>query len=166
MFDLDGTLVEADDATIERLAESLGFLRRVFPNADLIHLARRIFSVGNLLANQLVSVVETLHLNRVLYRLNDRLRLLRGVRPPGAFAAVPGSTEMLRWLARRYRLGIVTSRPREEAFSFLNQYGLTPLFRSVVTRDDVRRLSAEPNGDAVGGPPVRRTARAVRHGRG
>ena len=88
----------------------------------------------NFLANQFVSTIETLHLNRVLYRMNDRLRLLRGVRPPDAFVAVPGSTEMLRWLARRYRLGIVTSRPREEAFSFLNQYGLASLFRSVVTR--------------------------------
>jgi len=144
LFDLDGTLVEADDSTIERLAGSLSFLRRVFRNVDLIHLARRLFLISNFLANQFVSLVETLRLNRVLYRMNDRLRLLRGVRPPNAFVAVPGSTEMLRWLARRYRLGIVTSRPREETFFFLNQYGLASLFRSVVTRDDVRRLKPDP----------------------
>ena len=144
VFDLDGTLVETDDSTIERLAGSFRFLRRVLPNVDLIHLARRLLVISNFLANQFVSMVETLRLNWVLYRMNDRLRRLRGVRPPSGFVAVPGSTEMIRWLARRYSLGIVTSRPREEAFAFLNQYGLAPLFRSVVTRDDVRRLKPDP----------------------
>ncbi len=144
VFDLDGTLVEADDSAIEGLAGALKFLRRVFPNADLIRLARQLFLISNFLTNQFVSIVGMLRLNQVLYRYNDRLRGLRGVCPPEAFVAVPGSTEMLHWLGRRYRLGIVTSRPREEAFSFLNQYGLASLFRSVITRDDVRRLKPDP----------------------
>ena len=144
LFDLDGTLIETNDLLIERLAQWLSPLRRVLPNVNLVRMARRIFMLANLLANRLVTLLELLRLNHLLYRMDDRLRALRGVRSQNEYLAVPGSIEMLRWLAKRYRLAVVTSRPRGEALVFLSQYGLVPLFRGIVTRDDVARLKPHP----------------------
>jgi HAD superfamily hydrolase (TIGR01549 family) len=80
----------------------------------------------------------------MLFRLNDALHRWRGIRKPESFVAVRGSPEMLRELAGRYRLAIVTSRNRYEAHDFLAQYDLDGLFYAVITRDDVRRLKPHP----------------------
>ena len=62
--------------------------------------------------------------------------------------------EMLRELAGRYRLAIITSRSRREADAFLAQYDLTDLFYAIITRDDVTRLKPHPM-------PVRAAARKL-----
>ena len=58
---------------------------------------------------------------------------------------VDGSVEMLRDLDRQgLKLGVVTSRSREDAAAYLAQQGLGDLFWVVITRDDVRRLKPHP----------------------
>ena len=51
---------------------------------------------------------------------------------------------MLRVLAERYPLAVVTSRSQREAAAFLAQYGLSDLFHVIITRDNVRRLKPHP----------------------
>ena len=55
---------------------------------------------------------------------------------------------MLKRLAKRYRLGIVTGRPREEALAALAYQGADPsLFEVVITRDEVEpALKPDPAG--------------------
>ena len=58
---------------------------------------------------------------------------------------VNGSMEMLRDLdLQGFKLGVVTSRSREDASAFLAQQGLGDLIWVVITRDDVRRLKPHP----------------------
>jgi len=42
----------------------------------------------------------------------------------------------LSWFAQRYRLGIVTGRPRKDALVFLERFRIAHLFGAVVTMDD------------------------------
>jgi HAD superfamily hydrolase (TIGR01549 family) len=144
LFDLDGTLIEPDDTGVERLAQRLGPVRRLFPDVNLVRLARRLFLISHVIISGLVTLLEVLRAEKLLARLHEPLRQAQGIRAPGQFVPVPGSVEMLRWLSRRYRLGIVTTRSRAEAHAFLAQYGLTPLFRSVITRDDLPLLRPHP----------------------
>jgi len=44
--------------------------------------------------------------------------------------------EMLRRMAQRYKLGVVTGRPRSDAMTFLGEQGIADLFGSIVTMDD------------------------------
>ena len=46
------------------------------------------------------------------------------------------SREQLVATAKRYRLGIVTGRPAADARAFLERFGISDLFESVVTRED------------------------------
>lgn len=47
-----------------------------------------------------------------------------------------GALDVVRALARRLPLAIVTGRPRADALRFLDRAGLTPLFRAVVCMED------------------------------
>lgn len=47
-------------------------------------------------------------------------------------------TKILKTLARRYKLGLVTGRPRKDTEAFLKRFGLRGLFGGVVTMDDAR----------------------------
>jgi HAD superfamily hydrolase (TIGR01549 family) len=154
LFDLDGTLIETDDALVKQWAGRLRFLQRWVPQARLERAVRRLLMASETPVNGFVTLLDRLHLDGLLFKLSSRLRRLRGIRAPENFVAVTGSIEMLRVLAQHYPLAVVTSRSREEAAAFLNQYGLDGLFRAVVTRDDSWRLKPHPM-------PVRSAARQL-----
>jgi HAD superfamily hydrolase (TIGR01509 family) len=87
--------------------------------------------------------------------MDDRFRRWRGIARPEHFTAVAGSVETLRSLAQRgLMLGLVTSRSRKDAETYVAQYGLDGLFRTVVTSDDVKRLKPHPM-------PVKRAAQEL-----
>ncbi len=144
LFDLDGTLIETDDQTVAALAHRLHFLGALASSDRRMHLARRALMSSETPVNRLVTLLDWLGLDSALFRLNDAFHRWRGIRKPDRFVAVSGSPEMLRELAGRYRLAVVTSRPRYEALAFLAQYDLAGLFSAVITRDDVRRLKPHP----------------------
>jgi len=144
LFDLDGTLIETDDQIVANLANRLHFLHRLLPGQDATHLVRRWLMFTEVFANGFVTLLDRLRLDGWLFRLNERLHRMRAIRRSDDFLAVAGSPEILHSLAERYALGIVTSRNRQETAIFLHQYGLTDLFKAVVTRDDVGRLKPHP----------------------
>jgi HAD superfamily hydrolase (TIGR01549 family) len=144
LFDLDGTLIETDDQIVDLVARRFRFLERLLPSNRRMDLARRWLMTSEILVNGLITLLDRLGLDGLLFRMDYRFRRWRGIREPENFVAVAGSSEMLHKLARRLPLAIVTSRSREEATAFLSQYQLDCLFAAVVTRDDVKRLKPHP----------------------
>lgn len=53
---------------------------------------------------------------------------------------------ILRQLRRRYRLAIVTGRPKRDAEMALNRFGMANLFDQVITADDVKIGKPDPEG--------------------
>ncbi len=144
LFDLDGTLIETYDAVVENLARRLRIFGRLTPEAERRRLARRWLMSGEVVVNGFVTLLDRLHLDGLLFRMNDALHRWRGIRTVEQFVAVTNSPEMLRVLAGRYRLAIVTSRNETEAQTFLAQYGLQDLVSAVVTRSNSSRLKPHP----------------------
>ncbi len=144
LLDLDGTLIETDDLAVAALAARLRFLGRLASEQMRLRWARRWLMSSEEWINGLITTLDRLRLDGLLFRLNDALHRLRGIRTPENFVAVAGSPEALKALAEHYRLAVVTSRSRREANAFLAQYGLTDLFLAVITRNDVRRLKPHP----------------------
>jgi len=144
LFDLDGTLIETDDDMVARLARRLRFLGKLMPEAQRQRTARRWLMGSEGLVNSLITLLDRLNLDGLLFRLNDTFHRWCGMRDPQNFVAVTGSIEVIRALSERYRLAAVTSRNRREAEAFLMQYDLYNLFHAVITRDDVRRLKPHP----------------------
>ncbi len=135
LFDLDGTLIDTDDQAMMRLQKRLHFLK-----GQAHHLARRLVMWSEGPTNALVTFFDVLGLDSWLFTLNQRL----GWKDDDGFHVIPGVIPVLEFLAHHYTLGIVSTRSREAALSFLNQYDLTRLFSILVTREDTQRLKPHP----------------------
>ncbi len=143
LFDLDGTLIETDDEAVAAIARRLRLFKWV-PEDERLRLARRWLMRSESSVNGLITFLDTLQLDGVLFRLSDALHRWKGHRKADNFLAVAGTVETVHELASRYRLGVVTSRNKHEALEFLSQYGLSALFSAVITRTDTPRLKPHP----------------------
>jgi HAD superfamily hydrolase (TIGR01549 family) len=143
-FDLDGTLIDTDDAALEALAGRLERWWWAFPGDDPRPLLRRVILAAEGPVNALISLLDMVGLDDNLLSISDRLRRVRGSRAEGRFSAVPGVPEMIRALHPSYRLGVVTTRSRADTLAFLRQFGLDTLLAVAATRDDTDRLKPHP----------------------
>lgn len=154
LFDLDGTLIESDDRWVAKLAGKLEPLARLSRRWDAATLARALVMAIETPTNYLLSAMERLGLGSGLFGLTDRLRRARGLATRGVSATVQGSQGLLEALAPRFKLAVVTTRARPEAFAFLAGSRLDGFFPVVVTRQDVMRMKPHPE-------PVRTAAKRL-----
>ncbi|HIC89084.1 MAG TPA: AI-2E family transporter, partial [Anaerolineae bacterium] len=151
LFDLDGTLIETDDALVDRWARRLSWLLRLIPGANPTHVARRLIMWCEGPVSFLLSVLDRLHLGDRFFAFSKQLQELAGYTEPPHFRPVDGALSTLRALDGRYRLGLVTTRDQEAVEAFLTQYDLSHVFDAIVTRDRNPRLKPHP-------APVRQAA--------
>jgi HAD superfamily hydrolase (TIGR01509 family) len=145
-FDLDGTLMDTDDQSVERLAHRLRFLGP----ARSHRLARRIVMMSETPMNSVATALDMVGVDPLAFALQ---RLLRGGAPYD-FRMVAGVRPLLDHLAARYPLAVVSTRSRGAALAFLAQHALGDHFREVVTQESTRRLKPHPE-------PIRFAAAAL-----
>lgn len=143
-FDLDGTLIDTDDAFLESLAGRLERWSKLFRGADPRSLLRRAVLAAERPVNAVVTLLDVVGLDDNVFSIGDRLRRLRGLRVQGKFVPVDGVLETLQQLRRSYDLGVVTTRSRADAQAFIAQCGLGGLLQVVTTREDTKRLKPHP----------------------
>lgn len=143
-FDLDGTLMDTDDAFLDSVAGRLERFSGLFPEGDPRPLLRRAMLAAEGPVNRMVSVLDMVGLDDNLFSIGDRLRRIRGLRVQGRFVPVEGAVEMIHSLCGSYRLGIVTTRSRNDALAFVRQFDLEGSFNVVATREDTQRLKPHP----------------------
>jgi predicted PurR-regulated permease PerM/phosphoglycolate phosphatase-like HAD superfamily hydrolase len=151
LFDLDGTLVETDDRTVEALTRRLQAARWILPGRDPGRAARRLAATYERLTGYVLGVLDRVGLDDELLGLGDRLRQISGMHRLDTLRAVDGVGEMLYELSRHYALGIVTTRSHREAQAFLAQQGWADLVQVIAGRDDTWRIKPHPD-------PVRHAA--------
>ena len=135
-FDLDGTLMDTDDQTVERLAQRLRFLGA----ARARRLARRIVMAGETPMNYAITAVDMVGLDAVLFGVR---RMLSGHTLP-TFRLIEGVKPLLAHLAERATLAVVSTRSAEDAAEFLRQHDLTDFFKLSVTQATTKRLKPHP----------------------
>jgi HAD superfamily hydrolase (TIGR01509 family) len=141
LFDLDGTLIDTDDATIATLARGLQLLA---PGRDVHRLARRIVMGLESPANAFLTLLDILSLDDNMFSLSDGLHRMLGHRTAANFRPVPGVIRALPRLRERYRLAVVTTRGRGDAGVFLAEYNLLGHFAVVTTHESTFRLKPHP----------------------
>ncbi len=154
LFDLDGTLAETDEEYLRRLVRLTWPVRFIFGRASPARVLRRWMIASEGLASFLITVPDRLGIDRPLAALTDHMAQWRGLGRPGRFRVVTGVPEMLAHLAPRYPLAVVSSRDRRSTLAFLDQWGLRPQFREVLTALSAPRMKPNP-------APVIAAARAL-----
>ena len=140
-FDLDGTLIDTDDVSVERLAGCLTPLL----GSRAARFARWLLMQSETPGNFLVTLLDKLGLDVPLITFTDRLRRRRGVYPAEDFRLIDGVEELLQSLHGRYRLAIVTTRSRYHIEHFLLKFpSVGPLFETTVGLQDTEWLKPHP----------------------
>lgn len=143
-FDLDGTLLDTDDAFQNALARRLERFRWLFPRRDPRSLLRRAMLAAEGPVNHAVTLLDAVGLDDDFFAIGERLRRVRGLRTRDQFMPMEGAVETIHSLHRSYGLGIITTRSRKHAWAFLRQFGLEAVFAVVSTREDTWRLKPHP----------------------
>lgn len=144
LFDLDGTLIETDDRAVQHLAQRLAFLRPLLPQGDAQQAARRLIMWSHDWVHGWLVWLDRLALDGFSQRLAQRLGLLNDNLAGHAPAPVAGTTALLRQLAGRYRLGIVSTRRVKEVLVYLEQEQLRDVIEVVVGSDTTPRIKPHP----------------------
>jgi HAD superfamily hydrolase (TIGR01509 family) len=145
-FDLDGTLMDTDDQVVERIADRLGLLG----SKTARDVSRQMVMKSETWINAMVTLLDIVGLDPWVFAL--RRRLSRQVKP--TFRLIAGIKPMLHALSKRGALAVVSTRSKEDAETFLDQHGLAPLFKLVVTQESTKRLKPHP-------APIRYAAHAL-----
>jgi len=148
LFDIDGTLADSDEQMVDTIGQRLSRLGWRAPHQA----ARRLVMAFETPVNCTITLLDRLGLGQRLAR-RERREQTAGAQAR-RFRLVPGVPTMLRELASRYPLAIVTTRGRPDTEAFLAQSGLAPHFRAIITRGSTRRLKPDPG-------PVRRAAEVL-----
>ncbi len=135
-FDLDGTLMDTDDQTVERLAQRLRFLG----DERARRLARRIVMAGETPMNYAVTAVDMVGLDAVLFGVRRMLH----AHTTSTFRLIEGVKPLLVRLVERATLAVVSTRSSEDATEFLRQHDLADFFKLVVTQATTKRLKPHP----------------------
>jgi HAD superfamily hydrolase (TIGR01509 family) len=137
-FDLDGTLMDTDDQTVDSLTHHLRF----FGISSAKRLARFLVMKSETPLNFAVTVVDMLGLDTLVFKLRQKLNRHQ-VKP--TFRIIEGVKTMLECLHSRATLVVVTTRTHDDAMAFLKQHGLEGLFKLVVSQETTKRLKPHPD---------------------
>lgn len=141
-FDLDGTLLDTDDAYVELVVARLRPLRRLFPARVAARWARRLILAAEAPANLLMGLPDRMGLDDWLGPLlagkvrREELTL--------RFRLVSGVETTLRKLHGHYPLALVSAREAEPLEALLDAFELRPFFRCVAAARTVRRTKPDP----------------------
>jgi HAD superfamily hydrolase (TIGR01509 family) len=131
-FDVDGTLSDTDDVMVAQLSELLKPFHMLLPGKNLTRVARSMVMEAEVPANFLYGVTDLIGLDDELFALKDWIvRLSKKETRP--FQLVPGTTEMLETLSKRYPLSVVSARDTRTTMVFLDQFNLVPYFKCIAT---------------------------------
>jgi phosphoglycolate phosphatase len=145
LFDVDGTIRDTDDEVVHKVG---GVLRRIGAGERADRLARSAVMALESPVQVILALADRVHLDGPINHALDYLA------PHGPTELVPGAGEVIRALAGRYRMGIVSAGPRRAVERFVAEHELGGLMEVVITGQSYRRTKPHPE-------PVAGAARAL-----
>jgi len=144
LFDIDGTLSDTDDQMMKQAEKVLSPLRLFFDEQKQQAAARWLVMAAESPGNYIYNLADRFDLDSLFikfldWRARSRKHKLK------EFWIIPGVGEMLKMLAKKLPLGVVTARDERSSLAFIDQFGLAGLFSVVVTSQSVRHTKPFPD---------------------
>ena len=144
VFDLDGTIVDTDDAYVRKVSHYLHPVRRILPQMNSEAVSRKAVLAGERPTNKLLGILDALHLDEALRPILHSLHYVRGESRGDRVALIPGVRTLLKTLFPDYPLANVTAREKFSADEDLSHLELRAFFQSVVAAGTCRRTKPHP----------------------
>lgn len=141
-FDLDGTLMDTDDQAVEALARRLQIAGR----RRARRWARRLVMLSETPMNHLLTGADILGLDPLFFSLSRRFSKSRHDHHTAspAFPIIKGIVPLIRFLATRCPLAVVSTRSQTATATFLREHALVDHFTLQVTCETTQRLKPHP----------------------
>jgi HAD superfamily hydrolase (TIGR01549 family) len=144
LFDIDGTLSDTDDQMMKKAERMIKPLCFFLDETKRQKIARWLVMTAESPGNAIYNLADRFNLDSLFIKLLDwRTRSRR--HKVREYWLIPGVDEMLKTLAGKYPLGIVSARDERSSFAFLNQFGFGMLFSVVATSQSVRHTKPYPD---------------------
>ena len=144
LFDIDGTLSDTDDQLMKQAEKVLSPFRLFLNEHKRQAAARWLVMAAESPGNYIYNLADRFDLDSLFIKLLDwRTRNRR--HNLKEHWLIPGVGEMLKTLAARLPLGVVSARDERTSMAFINQFGLSSLFNVVVTSQSVRHTKPFPD---------------------
>jgi HAD superfamily hydrolase (TIGR01509 family) len=142
-FDVDGTLRDTDDQYVARLAGYLEMVKFMLPGQETKTIARRAIMSFEDPGNLILGLADRLGIDNLVARLLyaiEKPRTRKNVKIP----VIPGVSEMLGLLDKRYPMAIVSTRGHGATLDFLESNHLAGFFQVVVSGQTCKRTKPHP----------------------
>ena len=144
-FDVDGTLSDTDDQFVRKLVKILKPFRYLLANNDPHDFARRVVMATEAPGNFLYGLPDRLGIDDEIAVFGDFIYRLGLGKNPKPFLLMDGVKTMLDQLHPHYPMAVVSARGERSTHWFLDQFELTPLFKTIVTAQTCQYTKPYPN---------------------
>jgi len=147
LFDVDGTLSDTDDHLVARLSRLFLPVSWLFKGRDSKRFARRLLMAMETPGNFLYGLADSLGIDKYLAKIYHRLPQKKQTGETGhdLFWIIPGVKEMLKILADRYPMAVVSARDAESTLHFLDHFELGSYFDTIVTSQTCEHTKPYPD---------------------
>lgn len=143
-FDVDGTLSDTDDQWVSRYSGVLKPVSFLFPNRRPQDFVRWAVMVSESPANMVYHLLDRFNLDDDVARIYNFLSQHGKDHSPANFWMVEGVRDLLENLHSKYPMAVVSARGAS-TFRFLDQFALTPFFKTIVISDTCQYTKPYPD---------------------
>lgn len=144
LFDIDGTLSDTDDQMVVKVERCLKPVLFFLSTESQHKLARWLVMSAESPGNFIYNLADRFDLDSLFIKLlNQRSRKKKHTIKK--FWIIPGTEEMLKYLAQKIPLGVVSARDEASSLAFINQFKLGHYFQTIVTSQTCRRTKPFPD---------------------
>lgn len=140
LFDMDGTLVDTDDADVQKWARRVEHVTQA-STEQATTAARRFVMAIETPANAFFTAMDAIGLDGPVISLAAKMV---GDADKYALPPVPGIVDLIPRLAPHFKLGIVSTRSVAASELFLTNLNLLEYFPVIGGRDTTRRIKPHP----------------------
>jgi HAD superfamily hydrolase (TIGR01549 family) len=144
-FDVDGTISDTDDVMVNKLYRWISFITSVYPSLDTYNIARRVILGLETPANLVFSIPDRLGIDdEIAWFINRFNKLGMGKRKP-PFWLIKDIIPTLDQLSTRYPMSIISARDQFGTETFLDYFGLSSRFHSIITAQTCEHTKPYPD---------------------
>jgi len=144
-FDVDGTLSDTDDQFVRKLVKILKPFRFLMAKKNPHDFARRVVMATEAPGNFLYGLPDRLGIDDEIAAFGDYIYRLGLGKNPKPFLLIDGVKMMLDQLHPQYPMAVVSARGARSTHWFLDQFKLTPLFKTIVTAQTCQYTKPYPH---------------------
>jgi len=144
-FDVDGTLSDTDDQFVLKIARWLRPVKFIFRNQNPLPFARKFVMMTETPGNFLFGLPDRLGIDDEIAALGDSIYQMGLRKANKPFLLIPGVMDTLETLHSQYVMSVVSARGGISTLMFLDQFNLSPFFKSVATAQTCEHTKPYPD---------------------